>query len=292
MRLHWLLLVGVSALLLAIVFSCVALVGCSNYCLNVQTNPGGTINTNTSCQTTTMTGNVALSIGALQDSDSPNSLATEASRATQVFVTLRGVDALADPLPSDDAPAWRELAPQLASRPAQIDLNAPVGDFCAITGPPGPRLGEPRENGPLGTATVPAGVYRQLRLRVVPNSDSNAAANPPSDQSAIVSSLPDQSACGANLLNCLIPPDSAAVSLALYNRGLAESGERNLETGPASIVIPSGRIAGGFFRVLPNTTTHLAISFDPRSSSLLRDANSLRLVPSFSVATASCASPE
>ena len=274
MRLRWLLLVGVSALLLAIVFSCVALVGCSNYCLNVQTNPGGTINTNTSCQTTTMTGNVALSIGALQDSDSPNSLATEASRATQVFVTLRGVDALADPLPGDDAPAWRELAPQIASRPAQIDLNARVGDFCATS--------------QLNVATVSAGVYRQLRLRVVPNSDSNAAANPPSDQPAIASSLLDQSACGANLLNCLIPPDAAADSLALYSPVLAESGKRNLETGPASIVIPSDRIAGGFFRILPNTTTHLVISFDPRSSALLRDANSLRLVPSFSVSDSPC----
>ena len=165
MRLRWPLLVGVSALLLAIVFSCVALVGCSNYCLNVQTNPGGTINTNTSCQTTTMTGNVALSIGALQESDSTGPMTTAPARATQVFVTLRGVDAFADPLPGDDAPAWRELAPQLASRPAQIDLNAPVGDFCTTS--------------QLGMATVPAGIYRQLRLRVVPNPDSSPAANPP-----------------------------------------------------------------------------------------------------------------
>ena len=82
MPLRWPLLVGVSALLWAIVFSCVALVGCSNYCLNVQTNPGGTINTNTSCQTTTMTGNVALSISALQESDSPSSLATAPARVT------------------------------------------------------------------------------------------------------------------------------------------------------------------------------------------------------------------
>ena len=274
MRLRWPLLAGVSALLLATVFSCVALVGCSNYCLNVQTNPGGTINTNTSCQTTTMTGNVALSIGALQESDSTGPMTTAPARATQVFVTLRGVDAFADPLPGDDAPAWRDLAPQLASRPAQIDLNAPVGDFCATS--------------QLGMATVPAGIYRQLRLRVVSNLDSSAAVNPPPDQLLIASSLPDQSACGANLLNCLIPPDAAARPLAFDDLHFAESAGRSAETGPDSITISSDHIAGGSFRVLPNATTHLAISFDPRSSALLRDADSLRLIPVFSAAAPSC----
>jgi len=278
MRLRWPLLVGVSALLLATVFSCAALVGCSNYCLNVQTNPGGTINTNTSCQTTTMTGNVALSIGALQESDSTGPMTTAPARATQVFVTLRGVDAFADPLPGDDAPAWRELAPQLASRPAQIDLNAPVGDFCTTS--------------QLGMATVPAGIYRQLRLRVVPNPDSSPAANPPTDQLLIASSLPDQSACGANLLNCLIPPDAAARPLAFDDLHFAESAGRSADTAQSALVIPSDRIDGGFFRVLPNSTIHLAISFDPRSSALLRDANSLRLVPVFSAAAHSCSPAE
>ncbi len=238
--------------LFAAILLCVIFVGCGNYCLVVQTNPGGTINTNTSCQTST-TGNVALAFGAPLDSGGTPYSTIVPVRSPHIFVTLSGVDALPAPVPGEEGPAWQPLAPQLALRPVQVDLNARAGDSCAT--------------GPLGAAAVPAGVYRELRLRVVPDLDPSA----PADQVAPTSSPLAESACGANLLNCLIPPDAAAQPLT-WN----DSDE---------VVISSDRIAGGFIRVLPDSDLQLTITFNPASSVALPAADGIRLIPSFSAST-------
>ena len=257
-----------TALFAAALF-CAALVGCNNYCLNVQTNPGGTIDTSSNCPASPPTGNVSLAFGTAIASDAATNAGVLPLRAPHIFVTLRGIDALPTHAPGADAPEWQPLAPQLASRPAQVDLNARVGDFCAtspITGPPGRRLVEP------GGSAIPAGVYSQLRLRLVPNLDPNARAN---DAAAPF----DASACGANILSCVIPPDGAALPLAFDN--------------PGEIVIPSGRIAGGFVRVLPGSNVHLVIALDPSSPIDVAKGNALRLSPLFSVsAQPSCPSSD
>ena len=235
----------------------------------MQTNPGGPVNPGANCPPTTATGNVALAFGASIASDAAPGAAPSAAtvpvRAPRIFVTLRGIDALPASMPGADATtAWQPLAPQLAERPVQVDLNARTGDFCASK--------------PVSVADSPAGVYSQLRLRIVPNLDPNATASRAPDRSTFSAALLAESACGANLLNCLIPPDAAAQPLAFDDS--------------AEVLITSNRIAGGSIRVLPDTTTHLAISLDPRSSVALPTATALRLTPSFSVSNASCAAPE
>ncbi|HXX44868.1 MAG TPA: hypothetical protein VEJ38_09070 [Candidatus Acidoferrales bacterium] len=219
-----------------------SLAACSNYCVNFQSNPGGTINTSTTCGTSTTTGNVILTFGTSSTSGATSASTTAPVRSPQIFATLRGVDALPISTPGDDAPAWQPLAPQLADRPVQVDLNARVGDYCATN--------------QLGTATVPAGVYSRLRLRVVPNQES--------DRLTIAASPLDESACGTRMFNCVIPSG--------IGRPLAWD-------VPAEIEIPSDRIDGGSIAVLSNSTTRLAISPATGSSVLAFSASVQRSCP-------------
>ena len=234
--------------LFAIVVFC-AFAGCGDYCLIVNSNPGGTANTNLSCPMAKPTGNVALTFGS--------SLTTSESAplGTHLFVMLRGIDALAAPMPGDEVPAWQELAPRLADRPVQVDLTAPAGRSC--------------ESGQLGSAAVPAGVYRELRLRLVPN---------PSQVRVEATGVPlDESACGANVFDCLIPPNATAQPLTWDD--------------PAEVVIASDRIQDGFIRIMPETSVHVSIALDPRSSLALASDHTLRLIPSFSASVQSECSP-
>ncbi len=234
--------------LFAIVVSC-AFAGCGDYCLIINSNPGGTVNTNLSCPTAKPTGNVALTFGSsFATSESP-------PLGTHLFITLRGIDALAAPMPGDDVPEWQELAPQLADRPAQVDLTAPAARSC--------------ESGQLGSAAVPAGVYRELRLRLIPN---------PSLIRAEATALPlDESACGANVFDCLVPPNATAQPLTWDD--------------PAEVVIASDRIEDGFIRVLPETGVHVSIALEPSSSLALASDHTLRLIPSFFASVQSECSP-
>jgi hypothetical protein len=233
----------VSVGFVGVILFCAAFAGCENYCLVVQTNPGGTINNNTSCPNTPTTGNVVLTFGASSTSGAASASTIAPVRSPQIFVTLRGVDALPMSTTGDGAPAWQPLAPQLADRPVQVDLNAHAGDFCATNR--------------LGTAAVPAGVYRQLRVRF--------ALNPRADlASARLASPLDESACGTGIFNCIIP---SAIS-----RPLAWD-------APAEIEIPSDRIDGGSIAILPNSTTRLVISPAAGSPSLPFSASVQRSCP-------------
>jgi len=163
----------------ALLFSA-ACAGCENYCIVINSNPGGTTGSTFTCPVTKSTGNISITLGA-STAGSESALV----RPPHVFVTLRGIDALPVPNPGEEAPAWREFAPRLALHPVQLDLAAHAGDSCAM--------------GPLGSADVPAGVYSQLRL----------VANSSPSQPASVTSPLDGSACGENIFNCFIPPDAA-----------------------------------------------------------------------------------
>jgi hypothetical protein len=228
---------------------CCALPGCGgDYCIVGIFSPGGTTNLNPTCPPSKPTGNVTLTFG------SPTASESAPVRTPHLFVTLRGVDALATPVPGEDAAVWQELAPELTDRPVQVELTAPDAGFC--------------ESGPLGSADVPVGVYRQLRLRLVPNPPAGTAADAPAL---------DESACGANVFSCLILPGATAQPLAW-----ADS---------ADVVISSDRIADGFIRVLPETSVHVSISLDPRSSLALPEGAALRFLPSFSASARSGCAP-
>ena len=137
-----------------ILLFCLALVGCSNYCFVFVSNPGGSISTSSntpSCQLNTATGTVSLRVTA-----SPTSSAQATPLPTtiqHIFVTLRGIEATPSAIPNDDSPNWRELAPQLATQPEQLDLLARCADSCD------------QYQNTFADVAVPADAYRQIRLQ-------------------------------------------------------------------------------------------------------------------------------
>src|SRR6202030_1741689 len=78
---------------------------------------------------------------------------------THVYVTVRSVEAHISPTADAHSRGWQELAPQLASAPMQIDLFSKPQTACILA--------------QLGSASLPAGSYQQIRLLLV--SDKSAA---------------------------------------------------------------------------------------------------------------------
>jgi Domain of unknown function (DUF4382) len=235
--------------LLVALFFCLTMVGCSNYCFVFVSNPGGSISTSSStpsCQLNSATGTVRLRVAA---SPAPEAQAAPTPIPTSIqhiFVTLRGIEATPSAIPNDDSPNWRELAPQLAAQPKQLDLLAHCPDSCAEN-----------QNMFAGVA-VSVDAYRQIRLRL---SSNQPAADEP---------LPEVNACGSVGFSCVITADGGIRALALD--GLSPQFQ-----------ISSDHISGGFFQVLPDTAINLDIEFNPQSSLFFPVNNAVRLVPTFTV---------
>jgi Domain of unknown function (DUF4382) len=231
----------------AILLLCLSFVGCSNYCFVFVSNPGGSISTSNntpSCQLNTSTGTVSLRITA---SRTPDAQATPMPSTIQhIFVTLRGIQATPSAIPNDDSPNWRELAPQLATQPRQLDLLALCADSCEET------------QHTFADVAVPADAYRQIRLRLAPN------------QPATDEPVPEENACGSVGLNCVITADGGIRSLVP-------------DSLSSQFQISSGQISGGFFRVLPDAAVNLKIEFNSQSSLLFPAQESVRLLPAFTV---------
>ena len=227
--------------LFAVTLFCGSLGGCDNSCATITVNPGGGIisGTDSTCTVPKMTGNVRLSLNSSLAPDA----ASEPPSTQHIFVSLRGVEALAASLADEDSPEWQELAPELAAQPMQVDLLARAADSCGTNS--------------LGDATIPQGVYNQVRLRLVPN---QPGANEP---------VPEQNACGPTGFNCVVAEDDMARPIAW-----GETPE---------LRVPAERIDGGFFRVLPGGDIRLAVEFDPRSSMAVPAGDAVRLFPTFSV---------
>jgi hypothetical protein len=220
---------------------CLAFMGCENFCVSGVINPGGGIvaGTGTSCPAPKQTGNVMLQ---LNSSFTP-AASSWPSDVQHIFVSLRGIDALPTHPVGDDSPAWQELAPDLVTQPTQVDLMARAADSCGPSAFP--------------DAVIEAGVYSQVRLRLVPNQPE--ASEP----------VPVENACGRIGFNCIVAANGAMRPLASDN--------------PTELRIPPEGIAGGFFRVLPDDHIRLAIEFEPRASFLLPAGDATRLLPTFSV---------
>jgi len=224
---------------------CLSVVGCNNYCFVFVSNPGGSISTSSnapSCQLNTATGTVRLRVTA---SPTPSAQATPTS-IQHIFVTLRGIDATPSAIPGDDSTNWQELAPQLATQPQQLDLLEHSADSF-----------EAKQN-TFPDVAVPAGAYRQIRVRLSPN------------QLATDEPVPGENACGSVGFNCVITADGGIRPLVLD--GLSSQYQ-----------ISSDRISGGFFRVLPDTAVNLKIEFNPQSSLFFPSNETVRLLPAFTV---------
>ncbi len=227
--------------LLPALFFCLSLFGCGNSCFVFVSNPGGTLPpTIPSCQLGTSTGTVSLHVSAPaapSEGESP-------AKIQHIFVTLRGIEATASAIPDDNAADWHELAPNLATRPVQLDLLARTADSC--------------ERSISAEATIPADAYRQIRLRLAPN-------QPTTDESVL-----EENGCGGAGLNCVVTSDGVTRPLVL-------------DAQPSEIQVGSDHISGGFFRVLPETAVNLKLEFNPQSSVIFSTNEAARLVPVFTV---------
>jgi hypothetical protein len=237
--------------LLTVITLCLLSTGCGNYCVNGFWNPsGGIVSVNsTSCTLGNTNGNVRLHLSL-----SPVLASAPASPHVQhIFVSLRGIEAHPSALADADSPDWQELAPTLGLRPLQLDLMAPGSDSCAL------HL--------IGRTTVRADVYRQIRLRLVPD---KPATNDP---------VPDQNACGDVGFNCIVSTDGGVRSIAVGG-------------APAEVHIASERIMNGFFTVLPDADSDLGIEFSGYSLQSLPASQAIRLIPVFTAdVTSPCDSP-
>ncbi len=181
------------------------------------------------------TGTVMVSI-----SDPPSCMPPNGS-FTHVFVTVRSVQAHIDPHADDNSSGWQELAPQLASQPMQIDLFSTPQTNCVLA--------------QLGSASLPVGSYRQIRLLLVSNSPAAGAATPASN------------ACAGNGFNCVVLKDNSVHELQLSSQA---------NTG---LKIPPGQIVGGPIQVAAGQSVDLNIDFNACASIVLEGNGSYRLKP-------------
>ena len=231
---------------------CLPLAGCGDSCIVVVGvfSASTSINNPPACNLGNANGTINLSIrSAAMASQIPTS-----PNLQHLFLTLRGIEAHSSADADDDSPDWQELAPELMSKPVQIDLmSSPHADGTACL----PHL--------VRGTVVPAAVYRQIRLNLVPDHPSANEA------------VPDQNACGSIGFNCAVGVGGQIGALAIEN-------------GNRSIRIAPDKIANGFFRVLPDTDSELAIQFNPFASLAAPLSEAVRLVPDFTAdSPASCA---
>lgn len=153
---------------LVLLFACVlGATGCNNSCVSGFFAPGGsTVNvkagsTPPSCTLSAASGMVQMEIGAASGTTStPFIVAPLRPHVTHLYVTVEGVDAHSSPLAVDETPGWQPLAASLQQHPLQVDLLADAQANAA--------------SAPFPDASLPAGAYRQIRLRL-----ANAASGEP-----------------------------------------------------------------------------------------------------------------
>jgi hypothetical protein len=139
-----------------------------------------------------------------------------------IFLSIRGIDINSSATAHDDSLDWQELLPaDFVQKPLQVDLM----DAKADQGVP-IHLAE--------FTSVPAGVYRQLRLRFVPN------------QPGVEDRLPENNMCGGGTLNCIVTADGNIQPLQLGD------GSPELRISPDSI-------KGASLLLLPDTEADVLI---------------------------------
>jgi hypothetical protein len=232
---------------------CFVPAGCGDTCFVITG-----IFPNTTSTTNPPTCNLGIGNGTITvriNSVRPSPAAPMSPNLQHLFITLRGIEANPNDDAAEDSPDWQELAPQLAAEPAQMDLMATTvsGVSCAS------RL--------TRKSALRASVYRQIRLRLVP------------DQAASGEPQPKNNKCNGPNFNCAVDTNGHEHALALKN-------------GARDLLITSDRITDGSFNVLPDTETDLSIVFDPYSSFAAATGDAVQITPVFSAETAvACDSP-
>ena len=186
--------------------------------------------------------NMVSGIGTVNVSMSdPPSCMPPNGQFTHVYVTVRSVQAHISASATDDSTGWQELAPQLAGAPMQIDLFSKPQTTCILA--------------QLGSASLPAGSYQQIRLLLVSNTP------------AASDSVPGTNACAGNGFNCVVLENSTVHELQLSSQA---------NTG---LKIPPGQIVGGPLQVTAGQSVDLNIDFNACASIVQEGNGKFRLKP-------------
>ena len=220
----------------------ILLAACNNTCFVFVSNPPtGTIgiavsNPPPTCRLTKANGAVRVVARTIPAGNS----APAPGQIQHIFVTLRGVDMHSGVVADSSSPDWQQLLPHLSGQPLQIDL------LKGVEAPAAQRLlGEP--------TAIPAGAYRQLRVRFLAN---DLAAD----------ALPESNACGRALYNCVVSQGGQIQPL-VFDRAAAE------------LRITSDRIVNGSLLILPDSFADVLLAFDLSWSLTSSDREGIRLLP-------------
>ena len=161
-----------------------------------------------------------------------------------VYITVRSVEAHVDPNATDSSSGWQELAPQLRNQPMQIDLFSAAETNCILA--------------QLGSASLPAGSYQQIRVLL--------GSNAPGASDAV----PSNNACAGNGYNCVVLNDGSVHELQLSSQA---------NTG---LKIPPGQIVGGPIQVSAGQSVDVNIDFNACASIVEEGNGRFRLKPTLS----------
>ena len=235
---------GVCMLLLcALALFGTSLASCNNACFIFTSNPPtGSINVKAgdpkpACTLTRASGAVRVVLETIPMCRS----CSDSARIQHAFVSIQGIDIHASATADDESSDWQALLPRLAKQPLQVDLMEAAADRGS------------RE--PLGEVVeVPAGIYRQLRMRFVPNAP------------AAEDRLLKENACANTGSSCVVAADGTIHPL-LFDA-----------TSPELRITPEG-IVGGSLLVFPDTDRYLVIEMKPVWTWLASANRDVRLLP-------------
>jgi Domain of unknown function (DUF4382) len=221
-------------------------VGCGGNVPTMQSSSMGTVQVTISDPPSCMAATPGATAG---------STAAPGGTFTSVFVTIRSIQAHLSATADPSSSGWQELAPQLVSSPVQVDLlHLPANGQCLLE--------------QLGSTSLPAGDYQQIRLILLANTAPSGPA-PSTDSNACFKQL------GGNVFNCVV--DSSGT----HTLNLSSEASTGLK-------IPPGQILGGPIHVAAGPSVDLNIDFNT-CASIIREGNGdFRLKP---VLTAGVVSP-
>ena len=223
-------------------------IGCGGNTPPMQSSSMGTLSVSLSdppsCAASTSSATAAIAGGT----------AAPAGTFTSVFVTIRSIQAHISATADDTSSGWQELAPQLVSTPLQVDLlHLPANGQCLLE--------------QLGSTSLPAGDYQQIRLILLANAAPTGPA-PSTGSNACFKPL------GGDVFNCVVDTSGTHT--------LDLSSEAN--TG---LKIPPGQIMGGPIHVAAGQSVDLNIDFNTCASIVRQGNGGFRLKPTLTAGVVS-----
>jgi Domain of unknown function (DUF4382) len=189
-------------------------------------------------------------------SDPPTCAAPAGARAMpagtvgNVWITIRSIQAHTSATADANSSGWQELAPQLSSAPAQVDLlHLPANGQCLLE--------------QLGSTSLPAGDYQQIRLILLANAATSGA-------------VPPNNACSSlgNVFNCVVDGSGT------HTLDLSSEATTGLK-------IPPGQIMGGPLHVEAGQSVDLNIDFNTCASIHQEGNGDFRLKPTLTAGVVS-----